>query len=1101
MPVSMEFIEQESNGPKIKVIGVGTGGNNTINSMIEKGLTGVDFIAANTDLNDLKRSKAKIVLQLGKKITRGLGAGANSHVGRLAAEETINEIIEILDGADLVFIIAGLGGGTGTGAAPIIAELARKIGIITVAIVTMPFNFEGEQRKKKAEKGAKLILNIADTLIIIPNDSVVEIEKKNNTVIELFEYIDEIAIDIVKCIADLTNQVGMINADFNDIRTIMFGMGIGAIGIGTTTGVHRAIEATELAINYPLFKNAPIEEAECVLVTLYSSPDLAMTEIQNSISLIQREISEESDLIWGWIIDKSYSDKMKICILATGMTVAKTSYKYLSNSNDNNESIPEKGDVLKSNLSDEIDFTYYVELLKEKEAWLIGYDIFSLSSTNIERAKLLKAFRDAIIEDVIFGNNINQNSWEIIIQPKSQINIINGLWRLASNPAFAPNYSRIFVDNFKKLNNADQYYELFLYYLFIIEVVSLRNFNDIETGIKLFLKQIDRIIQYNCNANNDTTELIHKIKEVLIKLNTNDDSIVERPVIKNCKEKLINIKENINTINMTPEELCVKYYIDKWVSIFNDKIDSYLNKMMIRVYPNQSIIMGKRNKLLLIIVDGPREDICDFKILPSDEITIIHTPKNIIFTNGNTEISVELMPHRSGKISIEISIDNLSYEIDIFVFIENPFVVGIPLDSSAMFVGREILINDIIRSAQGTNPNHYIIAGRKRTGKSSLLKAIDRETPKNILPVIINPEGSNPVSYRFYEYLCQIIASKIQDLNLDVQSINPMKINDIQNFQIEIINWLKELKKYLDKIGINYLLLMVDEAKILLEYDIETIRLFRFILGEFQWIRVVLATPMDLLRRIDDTKNDDEIYLFNYFMFYKLTPLTDRETFTLLEKGFLYYDIDNIEYISKEIYEYTGGYPYYVQAMGRCIVDNYLDETRDIKINIDISKEKIKHRLMTSYPATIMKLPPNIKIPLVCFYNNIKIPDKSIKTLLDADLIRLRNDSIESTSVLEKEWVLDSSEMLLESAVQEILDFQDVEISIDEIDKNINDILKNKGTRKIITILKAKEAIDQKDKKAALKWIIKTGKQIFDATNKISAELLTAYLKDAFGLK
>jgi len=312
------YVESDKTA-KIKVIGVGGAGGNAINNMIASGLQGVKFIAANTDIQALDISKAEIKLQMGEKITEGLGAGANPEVGRQAALENQEVLKEALGDSHMVFITAGFGGGTGTGAAPVIAELCKEVGALTVAVVTKPFSFEGKKRLRQAEEGIYALREVTDTVITIPNDRLRGLASKNATMIEMFRKADEILLHSVKGITDLIMMPGLVNLDFADVRTTMSKAGMAIMGIGISSGENRAIEAAERAISHPLLEDISISGARGVLMNITCTSDLTMEEMTEASDRIYNEVGEDAEIIWGAVVDESLEDEMHVTVIATGI--------------------------------------------------------------------------------------------------------------------------------------------------------------------------------------------------------------------------------------------------------------------------------------------------------------------------------------------------------------------------------------------------------------------------------------------------------------------------------------------------------------------------------------------------------------------------------------------------------------------------------------------------------------------------------------------------------------------------------------------------------------------------------------------------------------
>jgi len=314
------FIDDEPpiTGARIKVIGVGGGGGNAVNRMIDAGIEGIDFVVANTDLQALKRSRAPVKIQLGGRLTKGLGAGADPEVGRQAALEDTDKIIEVLEGSDMVFVTTGLGGGTGTGGAPIVASLATELGALTVAVVTKPFNFEGRRRLQQAEHGLSELHESVDTVITIPNERLFGAVAQTASVTDAFKTADDVLRQAVQGISDLITVPGFINLDFADVRTIMQGMGMALMGTGYARGENRAIEATQEAISSPLLEEASIKGARGVLINITGGHDLTLYEINSAATIVREEADEDANIIFGHVIDETMADAMKITVIATG---------------------------------------------------------------------------------------------------------------------------------------------------------------------------------------------------------------------------------------------------------------------------------------------------------------------------------------------------------------------------------------------------------------------------------------------------------------------------------------------------------------------------------------------------------------------------------------------------------------------------------------------------------------------------------------------------------------------------------------------------------------------------------------------------------------
>jgi cell division protein FtsZ len=314
----LRLAEEETPTARIKVIGVGGGGGNAVNRMVGAGFDGVEFIVANTDLQALKSNQAAVKVQMGSKLTKGLGAGADPNVGRAAALEDTEQIIHALDGADMVFVTTGLGGGTGTGAAPVIASLATELGALTIAVITKPFKFEGKKRQLQAERGLEALRDSVDTIITIPNDRLLSIIDRTTPLTEAFATADDVLRQAIQGISDLILIPGLINLDFADVKAIMSGMGFAMMGTGVADGPERAVEAARRAISSPLLEGASVTGARGVIINVTGGPDLSLVEVSEASSIVQEAADEDANIIFGAVVDAGLTGKVKITVIATG---------------------------------------------------------------------------------------------------------------------------------------------------------------------------------------------------------------------------------------------------------------------------------------------------------------------------------------------------------------------------------------------------------------------------------------------------------------------------------------------------------------------------------------------------------------------------------------------------------------------------------------------------------------------------------------------------------------------------------------------------------------------------------------------------------------
>ncbi|MDC3166380.1 cell division protein FtsZ [Candidatus Marinimicrobia bacterium] len=387
-----EFDSLSEQKAKLKVVGVGGAGGNAVTRMITSGMKGVDFIAINTDAQDLDNNPSEQKVQIGKNLTKGLGAGANSNVGRDAVESDKEAITSLLEGADMVFITAGMGGGTGTGAAPVISQVSRELGILTVGIVTLPFNFEGPKRMKRALDGMAEMKKACDTLIAIPNQKLMSIVDKNTTLPEAFQMADTVLHQAAKGISDLINVQGVINLDFADVETIMKNMGEAIMGTGTASGQERAVLAAQQAISSPLLDDASIKGAQGVLVNITGGDNLTLMEANEATSIIFEEAGISANIIFGAVIDPELEDEIRVTVIATGFNIPKT----FSTQDEELHGRPEMKTIdtpPTRQLQDEVNRPLHAQ----KE---------NIEDTIPEKQKPLMTFDDTDDKQIIYGNDL-----------------------------------------------------------------------------------------------------------------------------------------------------------------------------------------------------------------------------------------------------------------------------------------------------------------------------------------------------------------------------------------------------------------------------------------------------------------------------------------------------------------------------------------------------------------------------------------------------------------------------------------------------------------------------------------------------------------------
>lgn len=406
---SNEGIEMKQ-GAKIRVVGVGGGGSNAVNTMIKAGLTGVEYIVANTDSQSLNASLAPTKVQLGSEITKGLGAGANPEVGRKAALDEYEKLSEVLEGADMVFITAGMGGGTGTGAAPVIAKLAKELGALTVGVVTKPFLFEGKRRSRQAESGIQVLEESVDSLITIPNQRLLYIAGDSLSLVDTFKKADEVLLNAVRGISDLINNTGHINADFADVSTVMANKGLSLMGTGLCAGPDRAIKAATEAISSPLLEDISIEGATGIIINITGDDSLTMHETNEAVTLIMEAADEDAEIIFGTVIDDSMEDNIKVTVIATGLGGQERVYTKNIQSEAKTEDLEVKTILETSGpIQEKITSTLGPVVEAEREEIHVAQE----TSVKEEESTLVRSIKEAATRYEATKNENTQNSREV----------------------------------------------------------------------------------------------------------------------------------------------------------------------------------------------------------------------------------------------------------------------------------------------------------------------------------------------------------------------------------------------------------------------------------------------------------------------------------------------------------------------------------------------------------------------------------------------------------------------------------------------------------------------------------------------------------------
>ena len=1065
-----EFFE-ESPSAKIKVFGVGGAGGNAINNMIAAGLKGVDFKAANTDKQALDFSSALDKLQLGPNLTNGLGAGADPERGELAAEESVEGIRAATEGADMIFIIAGMGGGTGTGASPVIARECKSVGALTVAVVTKPFDFEGEKRMKTALSGIEKLKNEVDTLLIIPNERIRTLRNKDTTFLDLMEMADDVLLYAVKGISDLITVPGFINLDFADIKRVLKQMGTAIMGTGTASGKNRAIEAARMAINSPLLEDISIDQARGVLINITGTTKMTLDEVMEASLLVKNEVQPDAEIIWGMVFDDNIEREVRVTVIATGLS--KTIRFITGKAGAETEKPPVRA-IAPSHER--------IEIGRQDDIWRKGYSIFISTSDQNERSSRLKHLRDQILKTKPHDLGVD---------------LMNALWRLSKNIKSVPDYSSAMARLLEAKSSeyiTDNLYNYYSFVSFACHISSTQDIGRIPTEI------LEKILhpRKEHNIAKIPIQMNHLIE--IIQLLTKEylpGSYYH--CLKKAENGLSELTSSLLSEIYTPEVACLSYVINHWQKLITQALKISLSNLKCELASPLPIYMNRWNEVKIEISGGLSGEPFYVSAPVTQDYDSQLDIRTGIFQDSGTIITLRIKPYISGPATLLIQIENITFQIGILVLLENPFTVGVPIQSEEMFVGREGILDRVIRGIVAPRPTNFLITGRRRIGKTSLLYAIKRKLPKGALPVLISTEicGRNP------REVCQALATEIMRALLHSESIEQSKIPppDISSDDPNgsFLSWLHALPEKFSSFSMFCMVLLIDEALTITEWGEKVQSLLRYVFSSMNWIRGVLAGPPDIIERMAE---DVSSPLYNIFTIQRLGPLDKKEAYDLLVTRIKISNAMNIENMFDQIYDYSGGIPFYIQAVGYELIENCFSDKLQGDELLKRSMIQAREKLETSYPVTLRKLAAEEKISIVSIARCLNPPESSARILANADLVEKKGEAWIIRAGIEREWVKKYTDRLLDSAAKELWARYEDTIDLRQLSTDLKRLRGEFfGSEEIADALTAASSAAEKgDGVKVIKCLGKVGQYTLDAATKIGTEVAAAAIKATYGL-
>jgi cell division protein FtsZ len=1074
-------------GAKIKVIGLGGAGCNAITRMVREQIRGVQFIAMNSDAQHLAVTEATVRIQLGEHITRGLGASGDHVVGRKAAEENRDEIKQVISGSDVTFIVAGMGGGTGTGSAPVVAEISKQSGALTIAVVTKPFTFEGTHRSQVAEEGIVELLNTADTVVIIPNDCLLELVDSKANVEDAFKLIDELLYHTVQAIAETVTVPGLINLDFGDIRVILKDAGPAWMSIGHGTGQNRAADAAKEALASPLL-DVSIDGAKGALFNVVGSENLTLFEVNSAADVIRQAVDPEANIIFGVVLDPKLGEEVRVTLLVTGFATKESL-----------AGLARERDVIRlirgSKVEEELEVPSFFRMRRTAkpsperkpaiDAAILakGYSIFKSRSDPRERSSRLKKLRDQVVR-----TNPDDPAVELL----------NSLWRLSQDVTSVPDHASTMIRLLRLQSPEYEANPLYGFYSFISSACDINSASDFG---RIPLKVIREINELTPDVSNivEIPPQITRLFEMVESLS--DQSLVRSHMdwLKRGEEVLCDLADSLKTEVQTPEVVCLAYVINRWLELVAGAIKISLSNLKCWLAINKPLYLNRVNEIQIAVSGGmPGQPLrISAPVTQNYDVQLHDIPS--VFQDPATNIGLRITPHVAGPLTILIEIEGITFQIEALVFLENPFIVGVPVQSEEMFVGRQEIVNRIIRGIAAPQPTNFLITGRRRIGKTSLLYAIRRQLPKGFLPVLISTEtcGKSPIE------VCRALAKGISRAISEIQSTRSKKQQLPAILQDDptgsFISWLETTRNRLSSSSFDAIVLLIDEALGLTEWDDRVQRLLRYIFSSMTWIRGVLAGPPDIIERMTEHVSSP---LYNIFTTLKLGPIDINDTYKLIVVPLRNCGIAGAEDMLNTIYDYSGGIPYYIQAIGHELIENYFSNRLVGEELLSKSLTQVRARLKTSYPVTLKKLSAEQKVSIVLIAGGVNPPEVSAKRLEQADLIEREGSKWIIRARVEREWVEEYADQLLDSAGQELWDYHKKEIDLLQLAEDLRKLKKEFAASEEISeaLTSAISAAEKENGAKTLKYLGKVGQWVLDTATKIGADVAATAIKHIYGL-
>jgi len=1066
----------------IKVIGLGGAGCNVITRMIREEIKGVDFIAMNTDGQALALTETPTRIQLGEKLTRGLGAGGNHKVGAKAVEESHAEIENVLEGADMVLIAAGMGGGTGTGGIPIVAEIAKRSNALTIAVVTKPFTFEGLHRSQVAEEGLLTLVSKVDTLLIVPSDQIVQLLDTPTSVDNAFSLLDNILSLGIKAICEVVTVPGLVNLDFADIRSVMKDAGLAWMSVGRASGQSRAAEAAKAALANPLLA-VSVDEAMGVLFNITGGPSLTLFECNEAAQVISQSVDPNANIVFGVVFDPKMDSEVRITVIATGF--AKQEGRKISSAEELLRLIRGSRDVLEvpSFLRRTWKPVPRLRLAIDNAILAKGYSVFKSRLDREERSSRLKKLRNQIA-----GTSPDDPAVELL----------NSLWRLSQNVSSVPDHASVMIRLLQTQSSEYEKNPLYIFYSFISSACGIGSASDFS---RIPLEIVGAVDKLKLEFSN-----IVKIPTQVVRLFQMVESLSGRSFVKlhidwlsKSEEVLSELATSLKSEVQTPEVVCLMYVINQWLELVAGGIRISLSNLKCYLATSKPLYVNRINEVQIAVSGGVPGQPLRIHAPVTQNYDVQLNDTSFVFQGPATNIGLRIRPQVAGPLTILIEIEGVTHQIEGLVLLENPFIVGVPVQSEDMFVGRQDIVNRIIRGIVAPQPTNSLITGRRRIGKTSLLYAIKRQLPKSFLPVFISTEtcGKSPME------VCQALAKGIAKAIAETQSTRPRKQQLPAILQDDptgsFISWLETTRSRLSSSSFDAIVLLIDEALDITEWDDRVQRLLRYIFSSMTWIRGVLAGPPDIIERMTEQVSSP---LYNIFTTLKLGRIDINNTYKLIIVPLKHCGIAGAEDMLNIIYDYSGGIPYYIQAIGHELIENYFSSGLTGEELLSKSLTQVRGRLKTAYPVTLKKLSAEQKVSIVLVASGVDPPDVSAKRLEQAGLIESEDNKWIIRARIEREWVKEYTDQLLDSAGQELWDYHKKEIDLLQLAEDLRKLKKEfAGSEEVSEALtSAISAAEKKNGAKTLKYLGKAGQLVLDTASKIGADMAAAAITRIYGL-